>query len=324
VTKTILYAPTHIIGGKPALGNVSNNPDAAPSLCWGGDGLLDPRYALSTGNRPDALAAGLSAILAPNLLGFIGSGAIQTVSAVPSTIAVANIAAAANAVQNAPMVLRAATGAGISVLTAAQLLLPSLVTVPIGTLALDGPVGYKQFGAGFQSWYYDPATMLARTLSITGSTSATGGAFLASGYDLYGYPQTDLITVGAGAVTGNGHKPFKYVTSVVPQFADAHNYSAGTSDIYDLGLAADFFSDADVYWNNVVQLVAQFTAAVTTSPATNVTGGPRGTFTAGSASDGTKRLQIFVDPSAARLAQAGASGVVGSAMSVGLFGVTPA
>lgn len=312
MTATIFYAPVHQIPGKPASGNYSNNPDMAPGMTYGGGALYDPRYPYLTGNRKD----GQGGVLAPQILGWLGAGCIKTVAQIPSAISVSNIAAAQAPTNGTPMTLVGATGAGITYMAAATLLLPSLVIAPIGTLAIDGPVGFKKFGLGFQTWFYDPATMCARSVSITGVASSPGGNFLISGADLYGYAQTQLLAVGAGAVTATTLKPFKYVYSITPQFTSTYNYSAGTSDVYDLGIAADFFADTDVYWANVIQLVAQFGAAVTTTPATDLTGSTRGTFSPATASNGTNRLDIFVEPSAARVAQV--------PMATGLTGVTPA
>ena len=57
-------------------------------------------------------------------------------------------------------------------------------------------------------------------------------------------------------------------------------------DIYGFPVAVDYFSDTTIYWNNVQQLVAQFTAAVTTT-ATATTGDVRGTYALQTSSNGT-------------------------------------
>jgi hypothetical protein len=309
---TAFYAPLIVLPGKPALGNYSNNPDMAPASLWGGAGLMDPRYRYLTGNRKD----GQSGVLAPQVLGFAQTSFIKTVGGIPSAVSTSNIAAAQNASANVPFSLVTTSGAGITVLSAPTLMLPSLVTAPTGAVALDGLLSFKKFGVGFQSWFYDPSTMIARAISITGVSGATGGNVLLTGLDLYGYPQTQLVTVAAGATTTNSLKCWKTLYAATPLFSDAHNYSIGTADIYDLGIEADQFADCDIYWAGVLQLLATYTAPVTTSPATNLTGAPRGVFTPGSSSDGTKRLDILVETTVGRLATV--------PMSVGLFGVTPA
>lgn len=69
---------------------------------------------------------------------------------------------------------------------------------------------------------------------------------------------------------------------------------------------------------NTDQTGGTFTAAVTTNPATQVTGDVRGTFTTPNASDGTKRLTVFITPSIANLAATTGPAI---ANTTGLFGV---
>lgn len=178
-----------------------------------------------------------------------------------------------------------------------------------GTTALAQP-----FGQSNTVYLWNPQAVVSRAVSVTGSSSATGGNILISGYDIYGVPMSEVIAAPASATTVNGKKAFKYIASVVPQFTDAHNYSVGTTDIYGLPLRADFFSDVAINYNNaVITANTGFTAAVTTSPATTGTGDVRGTYALQSAADGSKRLSIrqFILP-----ANAGSI--------TGLFGVTQA
>ena len=178
-----------------------------------------------------------------------------------------------------------------------------------GTTALAQP-----FGQSNTVYLWNPQAVVSRAVSVTGSSSATGGNILISGYDIYGVPMSEVIAAPASATTVNGKKAFKYIASVVPQFTDAHNYSVGTTDIYGFPLRADFFSDVAINYNNaVITANTGFTAAVTTSPATTGTGDVRGTYALQSAADGSKRLSIrqFILP-----ANAGSI--------TGLFGVTQA
>lgn len=310
MARTAFFAPAHRVLGRsqPGAAAPGNFPDAAPSLDYGGSGVMDPRLPWNSANS----AAGAQ------VLGWLGGGTrICVCDQVPSTISTTNIAVAANVVANAAMVLRAATGAGITVVGASGFkALPSLNLVPAAALAIDGLPGYLRLGIRDYTAFYDPTTGISRAVSITAAAGAAGGDFALAGYDWYGYPQTETVTHAGGATTKNSDKTWKFVTSATPLFTDAHNYSVGTSDIYGLQLAADFFAYAEIYWVSVLQLLATFTAADATSPATTTTNDVRGTFTAGSASDGAKRLQMFVTPSAARLTQ--------TPMSTGLFGVTPA
>jgi hypothetical protein len=178
-----------------------------------------------------------------------------------------------------------------------------------GTTALGQP-----FGAPASVYLWNPQALVSRAVSVTGSSSSTGGNITISGYDIYGVPMSEVIAAPAGATTVNGKKAFKYISSVVPAFTDAHNYSVGTTDIYGFPLRSDFFSDVTINYNAAaVTANTGYVAAVTTSPATTTTGDVRGTYALQSASDGSKRLAIrqFILP-------ANMNSVTG------LFGVTQA
>lgn len=315
MARTALTAPAHTVAQRNpgSFGSASSvSPDLAPSLAYGGGGLQDPRLPY---NKYNNVSGGTSSVAA-QIVGWASDGLACTCDQVPSTIATANIAALANVTSGTAMTLVSTTGAGITVMATALTAIPSLNVIPSGTLAIDGTPGVTRIGVRDVTGFYDPTTGISRAVSITGVSSGAGGAFKVSGYDWYGYPQTQTVTVASGVNTVNSTKTFKFITSVVPQFTDAHNYSVGTADIFGFGMAADRFCYVDVYWVNVIQLVATFTAADATTPATLTTGDVRGTFTAGSASDGTKRLQIFIAPSSSRLCTTPIN-------TVGLFGVTP-
>lgn len=308
MARTAFFAPAHRVRGRSAPGSLApgNFPNSAPSLDYGGSGLMDPRLPWNVANSPTGA----------QVIGWLGVDTICVTDQVPSAISTSNIAAAAHAVNGTPMTLVSATGSGITVVAAGGFLaLPSRNTIPAGALAIDGEPNYIRLGISDYTGFYDPTTGISRAVSITGSSGASGGNFLISGADWYGLPMTQLLTVGAGAVTANTLKGFKFVESVVPQFADAHNYSVGTADIYSFDLAADNFAHVEIFWAGVLQTLSTFTAAVKTT-ATDLTGDTRGTFTPASSSDGTKQLQIFVTPSAARLTTV--------PMDVGLFGVAQA
>lgn len=291
MARTALTTPAHRILARIPPGAGALPSDAAPSLDFGGSSIQDPRLPWNTANS----AAGAAAI------GWFGCGRVKTLGQVPSAIATANIAALANAVSGTAMTLVSATGAGITVLAASLLALPSLVTVPAGALAIDGAPTYTDFATlpnGCHTKFYNVSSLSGRAVSITGVSGGAGGNFLIRGADIYGYPMSQLLTVGAGVNTANTLKAFKFIYSVTPQFSDAHNYSVGTADVFGFPLFMLEFPDAEVIWGTpqAFQTLSggTWTPGVTTSPATNLTGDVRGTWApTTNASDGTKKLSFY-------------------------------
>lgn len=303
--------PLVVYGTRPPLGSGgSENPALAPSLFWGGANLYDPRAGY---NVTKSGAIGTS------------GGEAAVINQVPSAISAVNIAASQTP-GAAALTLVSATGAGVTVLAAATTVWASGNVIPAGALAIDAAPGLVSFGQATEvSTYsyvsmYDPTKSIARNVRITSAGNDSGITFLVSGADLYGYPQTETIT-GANATVAAGKKAFKFIFSITPSAAVASTASVGTGDVFGLPLLSSFWGDATVIWNNTPATTpgTGYVAADTTSPATSTTGDVRGTvsvalITGGSASDGTKRLMVYVSPSVNNLALG----------NVGLFGQVPA
>lgn len=300
--------PLIVYGTRAPIGSGgSENPALAPSVFWGGANMYDPR----AGYNQTKMGA----------IGF-GGGESAVINQVPSAIAAANIAASQTP-GTAALTLVSATGAGVTVVATATTVWASGNVVPVGALALDGLPGLVAFGLpSVSNGYttismYDPTKALARNVRITSGGNDTGITFLVSGADLYGYPQTEAITGASGAVA-SGKKAFKFIYSITPSAAVATTASAGTGDVVGLPLLSSFWGDAEVVWSGSwLTPSTGYLASDTTSPATTTTGDVRGTVnlgsTAGGATDGTKRLMVYVSPSVNNLALG----------NVGLFGVTP-
>lgn len=284
------------------------NPEAGPSLFFGGSGILDPRsfYTYKPGQDFGSATAG-----------FLGTSNILTVNYAPATKAAAAIAALATVASGVAMTLVSSSGSGVTVGVSTTNAATGLTVTGLRALG-GGAAQLVSFGSSGTVQLWNPATLLSRAVSVTGSTSGTGGDFLVSGYDVYGYPMTETITCGAGANTVNGKKAFKYIASVVPQFTDAHNYSVGTTDIFGLPIYSATWTkgatiDVSIAWDGtVITASTGYTAGVTTT-ATSTTGDVRGTYAVQSASDGSKNLVITQSPTLANIASA-----------TGLFGVTQA
>lgn len=284
----------------------SSNPDKGPSLIWGGAGLLDPRAGYNR-NKYGAI-------------GFSASSRIPVIDFVPAALAVANISASASPGAGA-ITLVSVTGAGITVLATATMVFPSLNIVPVNALAIDGGPGLVGFGSANLGnsgqnviSVYDPTKTSARNVRLSSGGNDTGITFTVNGYDIYGYPMTETIT-GANAGIASGAKAFKFITSITHTGSVATTLSVGTGDVFGFPIRVDTLGYLEITWN-AAQITATtgFTAAVTTNPATSLTGDVRGTYAVqGAASDGTRRLQVFITPSVANIGT-----------NAGLFGVTQA
>ena len=111
------------------------------------------------------------------------------------------------------------------------------------------PTAAQPFVAGGPGLFLDPRQAVTRGLRIVGASGGSGGTFTVAGWDIYGMPMHETITVGAGAVTGWGIKAWKYIASITPNFNDAHAYTVGTSDVFGFAYRSATWENADVYWN---------------------------------------------------------------------------
>lgn len=302
-----IWAPLHRALARMALGGSRFPLNAAPSLDFLASGLQDHRLPYNS--------KGSSAVQ-PGIVGHYGPSVVVA-NYVPSTKASANVAALANVTSGTAMTLVTSSGAGVTVLsTSAPATFQPTGLVQSSGVVIDGlPTTHKFGTAGnFTTAFYNRSTCVGRVPSITGVASGAGGAFLLSGLDAYGYTVTQTITVGAGVNTVNGLKAVKCITSVIPQFTDAHNYSVGFADIFGIGILATYFGDLQVVWNDtVITASTGFVTADVTSPATAATGDVRGTYAVQSASDGTKRLFMRVTPTLGSIVTNPTTGLYGVA-----------
>lgn len=306
----IVYGQLPVVPGTTYQAEYNNL--AAPSMFWGGIGLLDSRWGyVAQGGQPHAL-------------GFQGSTYIPTLNGIPNTASTSILAASQTPTTAVALVLSTQSTTSITVLATALQVYPSLNTVPVGAIALDGVPGVVTFNAngttlsttagGVQ--LYDPTKALARNVRIQTSGADTSGSYLVSGFDIYGYPMSENIsgTTNASGGIQSGKKAFKFVTSIVPKGTIVTTtLSVGTGDVIGLPLRADGMGDISVYVNATeITSSAGFVAAVTTA-ATTASGDVRGTYALQVASNGVEVVQIFETPRAAN---------IGSV--TGLFGVTQA
>jgi hypothetical protein len=199
------------------------------------------------------------------------------------------------------------------------------ITASLGNSTLNAIAAERTpFGSAGTIQLWNPLALTARAVSVTTSVATVGttNVFTVAGYDIYGFPMSEAISVPSTSVSGttvNGKKAFKFITSVTPSVTDATtSYSVGTTDIIGLPIRSDFFGDNLIVYpgtgaTNVVTSVTGYTAAVTTT-ATTTTGDVRGTYALQTAaSTGTNRLIVRQSPALYNISSA-----------TGLFGVTQA
>jgi len=150
----------------------------------------------------------------------------------------------------------------------------------------------------------------ARALQV--NTSTTARAVTISGYDYYGQPMSEVITVTVAGTPVNGKKAFYQVASATIA-GSATAVTIGTTDIIGLPIrVVDAGYVASVGWaNTLARDAGTFVSAVTTA-ATTTTGDVRGTYVPSTATNGISRIimsiacnAIMVGPNATRVGALG-------------------
>lgn len=276
--------PLVTFGQAPSTGTngpVEYNGQAGPNLFFGASGQLDTSLGYQPGQQPSVA-----------IKGWVGSP-IYVLEQAPAALAANNIAAAQVPVAGTALTLVSVTGGGVTV--GQSVVNRTTGATVTGLLALDGAVAQVTFGTTATISIYDPRTIISRAVSVASVGNDSTATFTVAGFDYLGYPMTETIT-GANIGTANGKKAFKYIQSVTPHGTlSGSNVTVGTQDVFGFPLKAENFGQTRIVWNNgVITANTGFTAPDTTSPATATTGDVRGTYAVQSASDGTKKLQIYV------------------------------
>jgi len=183
------------------------------------------------------------------------------------------------------------------------------VTLANGTGRNDEtPIAVTAYQTAGAAAVYDARSGVSRGVSVTSANAADAGwTVTVRGYDMFMGAMTEIVTVAAGAVA-YGRKPFKYIASVTPLKAGggatAGTLSIGTSDLFGFAMRSDAWEYINAFWaGNFLTASTGWTAADLTTPATGVTGavrgtlqvsaaGPSGSFAAGGAANGVRRLAI--------------------------------
>ena len=148
-------------------------------------------------------------------------------------------------------------------------------------------------------YLWNPQAMVARTIQVTAAAGATYTTATVSGYDVYGFPMQEAMTISAGGTVA-GKKAWKYIKSVVLSGGSSdttHAYSVDTLSVFGLPLRSDSFADISVNSATSVTLVTAITAATSylvgdKTVATATTGDVRGTIGAFTAGTGANKLVV--------------------------------
>ena len=152
---------------------------------------------------------------------------------------------------------------------------------------------------------WNPQALVGRAVAITAATGATYTTATVSGYDIYGFPMVEQITIVAASQV-SGKKAFRYIRSVVLSGGTAdttHTYSVDTTDVIGLPLRSDSFGDITVNFAASLTALTGITAATSyvpadrIFPATATTGDVRGTYAAATSATGANKLVVRQQPS---------------------------
>jgi len=127
-----------------------------------------------------------------------------------------------------------------------------------------------------------------RALQVNCATTAR--AFTISGYDFYGQPMSEVITVAVAGTGVSGKKAFFQVSEVAIA-GSATTCTVGTTDILGCPLRiTDLGYIVHIGYNNTLADAAGTPVVADQATATTTSGDVRGTYTPASATDGIKRL----------------------------------
>jgi hypothetical protein len=292
MTTTAIPGPQSVVGNNPPITGpvpgvpnapsptiVQENPDAAPSLFWGGIGVRDIRYLAHIG-------AGANVGGYPNQdTGWLFNGAgVVTIDEVPNPAVSTNIAASQSTTVGGALTLAGAS-TGITVLANPLTILPTGNVVPAGCLVIDGVPTWVGSGQSGAFSFFNPANGLSRALVVAGASSNV----TIHGYDIYGTPMTQTLAAASGT------KAFKFIQRIVGN-AVASGTTVGTLDVVGLPLYASSFSELKINYGDppgpaLITAGTGFTAGVTTA-ASATSGDTRGTYALQTSSDGTLKLTV--------------------------------
>jgi hypothetical protein len=128
---------------------------------------------------------------------------------------------------------------------------------------------------------------------IVDAAGAATAVLTVTGFDVYGQPMSEAITLN-GTTAVAGQKAFKTITGIAASAA-ATDFFVGTGDVLGLPYRALSRNYVLTAWDGAFVTTGTFAAGATTSPATTTTDDVRGTYSPPTATDGTRRLTLYID-----------------------------
>lgn len=282
--------------------DLEHNDQRAPMLADLGDAMLDPRvaYAYQPGSG-----------VTVNSAGFYNNTAV--VDYVPTAItntasAFVVLATVSTGVVGAFTLAAASTANG----TFSTTIIAPETGGPTGTLlAIDSTAAWLVFGTAGTINVWNPAAGTGRNITINKSSNLDAGTYSVVGRDMYGFKMTEQITASSSKNVA-GVKAFKYISSISNcTTPTSTSVSIGFGDIYGFpwavaytGLNAQVSVLASKFSSAVVVALTSANTALASTAATQTSTTPdvRGTYASSTASNGTVRLQMVVQPSAVSIA----------------------
>lgn len=170
---------------------------------------------------------------------------------------------------------------------------------PIDSGSLPAPVNFQVANGSLQN-VWPLATPRNVSMTVTHGSSIVAMSLLVSGYDVYGIPISELLSVTATGTskTATGKKAFAYISSYA--FSSSGDATANTANVQwgnTLGLDCRITDPnaAIVMANGVPDATATVTVA-DDSVAGTTTGDARGTVLSSVATDGTKKYGVWYIP----------------------------
>lgn len=303
---TISYGQTLGSTGAPT----EYNEQAGPSLYYQGVALLDPRtyYTYEPGSPSSSPT-----------YGWLGTTHVAVLDYVLTAVTTNSVAQTQSSTTTTSRTLTLTATNSANVTVNQSVVAPETGQTVTGLWAIDGVTSTVTYGSAAAINLWNPATLAARCLTITGSSNDGAGAYTISGRDVYGYLMNEVIagsvSTTAALATRTTQKAFKYISTITASGTiNSTGVIIGVSDVVGFPLFVD--RQANVQFANSIvgaySLVTASTGIITGSTRatqTSTTPDVRGTFSSTTASDGTIRFSMFITPNPS--AASNTAGLVG-------------